>query len=66
MLVYVRHMLCQSEVVLRVTAIPDEPKQVKAREQGSWELDVGFGRTLDVVAAERWVGCCQDGHSSIE
>ena len=41
-LVDVRHMLGQTEVVLRVTLVSDEPQEVKAREQGSWQLDVGL------------------------
>ena len=43
MLVDVGHMLSQSQVILRVTLVPDQPEQVKPGQQGSRELDVGLG-----------------------
>ncbi len=62
----VGHMLGQTQVILRVTLVPYEPEQVEPREQGSWKLDVGLRRLLDVVAAKGRVGSSQDGHTSIQ
>ena len=42
MLVDVGHMLCQSEIVLRVTFVSDQPEKVKSREESCRELDVCF------------------------
>ena len=36
-------MLGQSEVVVRVTLVPDQPEKVKTREESGWQLDVGLG-----------------------
>lgn len=66
MLVDVGHMLGQSEVIVRVTLVPDEPEEVETGEEGGWQLDVGLGRLLDVVATESRIGSCQDRHTSIE
>ena len=54
------------EVIVCVTLIPDEPQEVKTRQQGSRQLDVGLHRLLHIVAAVGRVGCRQDGHSGIE
>ena len=59
-------MLGQSEVIVRVTLVPDEPEEVKTGEEGSRQLDVGLGGLLDVVATESRIGSCQDRHTSIE
>ena len=66
MLVDVGHMLGQSEVIVRVTLVPDEPEEVKTGEEGGRQLDVGLGGLLDVVATESRIGSCQDRHTSIE
>ena len=63
---HVGHMLGQPQVVLRVRLVSDEPEEVKPREEGGWQLDVGLSRLLDVVAAVGWISSCQDGHAGIE
>ena len=60
MLVDVGHMLSQSEVIVCVALVPNEPEEVETGEEGSRQLDVGLGRLLDVVATESGIGSCQD------
>jgi len=62
----VRDVLSQTEVVLGVALVPDQPQEVKPGEEGGRELDVGLRRLLHVVAAERRVGSGQDGHPGIQ
>ena len=59
-------MLRQPEVVLRVTLVPDEPEEVKPREEGGREHDVGLRRLLDVVPTKGRVSRSQDGDPGIE
>ena len=42
MLVDVSHVLGQSQVVLRVTLVPDQPEKVESRQEGRWQLYVGL------------------------
>ena len=46
--------------------VPDEPEEVETRQQCSGELDIGFCRLLDVIAAEGGVGSGQDGDPGVE
>ena len=66
MLVDVGHMLGQSEVIVRIALVANEPEEVETGEEGGRQLDVGLGRLLDVVATKSRVGRCQDGYTSIE
>ena len=42
MLVDIGHMLSQSEVILRITLVPDQPEEIKSREESCRKLDVCF------------------------
>jgi len=64
-LVDIGYVLGKAEVIFRVTLVSYEPEEVEPGEQCCWELDVGFGRLLDIVATKGGICSCQDKHSGI-
>ena len=66
MLVDVGHVLGQSEIIVRIALVANEPEEVETGEEGGRQLDVGLGRLLDVVATKSGVSRCQDGYTSVE
>lgn len=64
--VHVRNVLGQTQIVVPVGLVLDEPEQIETRQQSSGQLDILLHCATRIVAAEGGIGSSQDGDTRIQ